>query len=288
MENINDSTGDPMEEMSSFDLSGLPEDFRNQSRIAVGTYSVPIVVNGELCGSGTLIRCGDTYGILTAHHVVKQLDFTANSDKKLYLSVADFPHRLTFEMRNLASITIAEPVSDESGPDMAFIKFPPSAPLGEIKARKSFLDISVVPETKLQESLYDDGLWIVVGFPGQLVASVGVSSSSTPAVCFRRIAFGVEQVVRSEFGEFDYLEILLDCPVKRWSLSSFGGMSGCGVWRVPIYRDGETKEFLYRNCYLAGIAFYQTEEADNSRRLRCHGGRSIFVQGLKSLREAGY
>src|SRR5271169_6870325 len=58
--------------------------------------STALILDGELAGSGTFIRSGKTYGILTAHHVIhnphdrsRRFDFSAGSSQELGLVVID-------------------------------------------------------------------------------------------------------------------------------------------------------------------------------------------------------
>ena len=69
---------------------------------------------------------------------------------------------------------------------------------------------------------------------------------------------------------------------------SFGGVSGGGVWRVPVYRkkgDPKGAEY-YQNRTLAGVAFYEENHLPDGRFfVRTHGPKSLYRTFLPELRK---
>jgi hypothetical protein len=102
-----------------------------QLRLIYG-YSSPLFLDKTLVGSGTFVTWKDQFGILTAHHVPHnpplaslRFDFSAGSDQRLGVALAEHAHCFEFQMRNLSLVDIAVPVDtadDGRGPDLAVIK----------------------------------------------------------------------------------------------------------------------------------------------------------------------
>jgi hypothetical protein len=87
---------------------------------------------------------------------------------------------------------------------------------------------------------------------------------------------------------WDYLELGLGHEDTADIGPSFGGVSGGGVWRVPIYRnrnDSPGKEF-FRDMTLCGVAFYEEDRGRGDRYfIRAHGPRSIYERLVARVRE---
>jgi hypothetical protein len=75
---------------------------------------------------------------------------------------------------------------------------------------------------------------------------------------------------------FDLIEIGVDYSNRSEALSTFGGMSGGGVWRVPLYQKDETKTIHFDDFYLCGVAFWESGNIDGKGFLRCQGARTIL------------
>lgn len=67
---------------------------------------------------------------------------------------------------------------------------------------------------------------------------------------------------------------------------SFGGISGGGVWQVPLLKTKEG-EIQAKEPIFSGVAFYQTAIVDKKRTIRCHGRRSVYESVYKALRNVG-
>ncbi len=60
----------------------------------------------------------------------------------------------------------------------------------------------------------------------------------------------------------------------------FEGASGGGLWRVQLEmkEEGTTMgEIEYKSPILSGVVFYQESKTMNSEILRCHGGKTIYL-----------
>lgn len=86
-------------------------------------------------------------------------------------------------------------------------------------------------------------------------------------------------------GEFDYVEIKIPLHSES-ALPTFQGVSGGGLWRAELMRATNGSLTIKGRHKLVGCAFYETEAKRKYRYIRCHGWRSIYDKGLRSLVEA--
>jgi hypothetical protein len=265
-------------------LGKLTEEFQDKLSQAIGHYSVPLVVDigaeYKFIGSGTLITFSGHFGILTAEHVVNyaadekyRLNTKFGSSQKLRVSVAEFPHDISIDLPYLKIETSGFRKDDYYGPDLAFVKIPPSPLLSELRARKSFVDITVSTEKRFENASTNSGCIAVTGFPDvdrvqQILQSNKLGFTVLEGLKGYGFITGEENY--EEHEAYDYLSLGVsygiggDVPIK------FGGVSGGGVWRVPIVRKkGEPEGTEYFDkFYLAGVVFFQGEIVDNECHLR--------------------
>ncbi len=231
-------------------LGKLTKEFQDKLSQAIGHFSVPLVVDigmeYKFVGSGTLIMFGDHCGILTAEHVVNyaaddryRLNTNLGSTQKLRLSVAEFPHDISIEVQYLEIETTGIRKEDYYGPDLAFIKIPPCPLLSELKARKSFVNISVLPEERFENARINSGCIVVTGFPEvdrvhQILKSKELGFTALEGL--KGYGFVTGEVNYEEHEGYDYLSLGVSYGTGGEAPLKFGGVSGGGVWRVPIMR----------------------------------------------------
>ena len=94
---------------------------------------------------------------------------------------------------------------------------------------------------------------------------------------------------RYEEAGFDFLELNVSYHPESEALQSFAGMSGGGVWRIPLFKrlDEPPEKVRFKEMVLAGVVFFETGIEGDKQRIRCHGGKSIFVNVLRALRDEG-
>lgn len=76
-------------------------------------------------------------------------------------------------------------------------------------------------------------------------------------------------------GDFNYCDAEVDYGEGRLLPESFGGVSGGGLWVVPL-AEGDEGALEAGRPMLYGIAFYQTSKEGTLRKIRCHGPSGIF------------
>jgi hypothetical protein len=252
-------------------LSELGKDRLNETSRAIGKYTTPLIYKEKLIGSATFITVDDAHGLLTAYHVADLIDFSCG---KLGINLVEHPHRFEIELLHLSHIPLAKPIEEEFGPDLSFIRIPESPELATIKARKSFYPLG----QQLSSALKTDGLWMITGHPEIQQYEEEPSGGFSKVNVFPGMGAcsGVERTFE-KYG-FDIIELGVDYSGRSEALSTFGGMSGGGVWRVPVYlEDGDkTKTVFYKDFYLCGVAFWESGDNGGKGVLRCQGPHAVY------------
>lgn len=273
-----------IEKTEAISITEIPQELFEEIKGKLSHYVVGFVrirenesfEDADLIGSGTLVESDGVYGILTANHVIEAL--TETGVIGLILSSVLFPaeHRYTLRVGHLKMVPVVRrPTYCESeGPDLGVVVLP-STYLGTIKARKSFYNLSSSRDEILTTPLANNiGIWFLCGSPSEL------TTEEDPRGGFGRVkrfyglfgAGGVQKGYTS--GKYDYLEFYVRCG-KNQLPESYGGISGGGLWQVPIQRspDGKLKA---KEPILSGVAFYQSSMANHMRSIKCHGRKSIY------------
>jgi hypothetical protein len=270
-------------------FGSIPRGVYEKAVAEVERFATLLVLEGKLAGSGTLVKCDNIYGILTAHHVVhnpKDRDrrFNFVGTQKLALLVEKRAHWFEIDLCACHCVDIGAPTGEDTGPDLSFIILP-EARLGTLKAKKDFYNISAKTDEKLKKSLSDDGIFIFAGCPAcngeESISPQGVQNLFLPLM---GACTSLEK--RYEDGSFDFLELNVSYKQPSEAVESFAGVSGGGAWRIPLRKrlEDPIENVDFNEIILSGVAFYQTEIEGDRRRIRCHGGRSIFQRTIKALR----
>ena len=282
------------DETFAIQLGELPGAIKEAIRHATKHYSVPLVVNQTPLGSGTLVEIDGHFGVITAEHVVHhpfkpdfRLTNQSHKGPKLLIPPMDSPGDIAFDSFALRIIK-TERRGDQYGPDLAMIVLPPSGALNQIRATRSFYPLAKSIEAKLAEAQRDTGFVAFCGFPASTQSKGNAELGFSEVLELGGFAFMTGPEKYEHHDEWDYFEL----GVRREQMgevgNSFGGVSGGGVWRVPVYRKkGEPKGAEYfENMTFAGVAFYEENHLPKGRFfVRTHGPHSIYETFLRTLRE---
>lgn len=260
----------PSSEIPDKLIEGIANALRNFStamiKLSVGQDGMAFQ---ELMGAGTFVTIGGVPGILTAHHVANQ--FLASDG--LGLTLIENEQNATIPWQHIKHIEVATPVNDEHGPDLSFLVLP-NPSLEGIKAYKSFYPLSAIQKGN---QVYRDKRdpWFVYGTIGERTTMEAPNKGFVEVRGYR--GFGGMTFAENIYskGKFDYVEVKADYG-ERDTPRSFRGMSGGGLWRVPLLiNDDET--IMAKDHILSGVIFYQTQLENGARFLRCHGPESLNV-----------
>lgn len=232
----------------------------------------------NLIGSGTFIVAGNVAGILTADHVVNMLGDSVS----LGLTLREQEHKYEVKAIYLDIRRIARGVDESEGPDLAFIALP-SSKLGAIRATKSFYNIERNRDRMLTAPPeFDLGIWALFGVPDIHTTNEPSKRGFGALKGFHGLCgFGF---VRGSYsvGNYDFLDFKVKYDSSPSIPNTFGGVSGGGVWQIPLLRTPngkiEPKEYI-----LSGVAFYQSKRSGLFRDIKCHARQSIYDLAYKAV-----
>ncbi len=260
-----------MTRLTTFLIKELPDELINGISEQIARYSVSLIEyrtdSAQSMGSAVLAYVGDTYGLITAAHVVKPvMDL-----EMLGIVLNAGAHRYEIPTKHLTSIVSSLDLSSDSGPDLGFLKLPGYA-VGRVKAHNVFVSLARHREKKFALS-NSKGVWVVHGSPE---ANVRVERNDRATTLLGKAMSYVTAPPDecSMIGDFDYLRFRAEYTDSNNLPETFQGVSGSGVWQLNVERRNEKFEIL--DVCLAGIAFRETKRTENSRELLCHGPHSLF------------
>ncbi len=269
-------------ELSETPIELIEEVSKQISHYLIGIVKIQKSLTSEdaiLIGSGTLVEIENTFGILTAHHVMERLP----PQGKIGFVLFEQLHRYTLQSEFLEKIVVDKELIPSEGPDLAFIVLPPTT-LGQIKALKSFYNLSLKRDKILSNPFKNDmGIWFLCGFPDEQTTYDRPIKGFEIVKGFHGLcgAGGVEK--EYIVGNYDYLEFEVHYNKNSQVPKSFGGVSGGGLWHVPLQKSKEGK-ITPQEIILSGVAFHQSSMINNIRTIKCHGRRSIYKVAYELVR----
>src|SRR6266446_4056658 len=232
-------------------------------------------------------------GILTAKHVVNhptkphlRLNYTGHPERLLRTAVGPFPHDLSISTNALRMVTTSR-TSNDYGPDLAFIALPEASFLHELRARKSFYNLTVKTAERKTSALDDVGFFALCGFPAVRDFTEAPSLGFTTVNGLYGYAMFTGPDNYRERDGWDYYEMGVSQKSANEFERTFGGVSGGAVWRVEMQRRDDAQpgsEYVSRMT-LAGVAFYEMDDRDQKGFfIRSHGPCSIYDKLINLVR----
>jgi hypothetical protein len=267
-------------------INDIPDKLLDDIGRIIKCYTTAIILvtidsKGEQCplliGSGTFVSTSNVFGILTAAHVVEKLIKKREFGRPylLGLTLNDYAQRYAIHSNSLEPIIIANGQIESDGPDLGFIVLPHSEK-GTIEATKIFhnLDKNRV-RILTAPPRFNEGLWAICGVPDEKTIDEHPDKRFAPFKgFFMFIGFGGVSGTYT-VGGYDYCDIKVKHNISPIIPDSFGGVSGGGLWQIPLKRSSlqtiEPIEYI-----LSGVAFYQTDRVGLYRSIKCHGRKSIY------------
>lgn len=270
----------------------VPRAFREDVCQSICDFSVGLirldetreVQEAQLGGSGTLVQVGALCGILTAAHVIKYLKGGPGIGLILANVFGPRFHRVEVPCDKIGWLTIAYGEVEGEGPDLGFLALS-VVDVGTVKAQRSFYNL-VKRERLLEEPpALDTGLWFLCGFADEATTLRGPERGYRIIKSFEG-ACGMGPVRnRYRLGGYDYLdyEVSYDSP-KNGPPLRFGGFSGGGLWQVLVGRKQDGGLHAIEHL-LSGVAFYESEQSENRKTIRCHAQDGIYRHALQAIRK---
>ena len=265
-------------------VGDMPESFRTGVLMkAFADYSVALgrVKDGKTSwlGSGVLVRKGNRYGILTAHHCLHACSppIELGSFQGDTMQFLAYPGRsIQVQPQELVEHPLGIPREDEFGPDLTFIEILSAERLGTFKAVGTFWSLDKEPSDILKQ----------FGQPLMPAASVGfpevhyntIQEDNRTRVQLRHMIYdnAIKEGAVFEKDGWDYLDSGIWYPGDANLPTSFAGMSGGPVWGMELRHHKSDGHINIEKHALIGITFYEIFRKGDEGRLRAHFIKSIY------------
>src|SRR5712691_2879312 len=145
----------------------IPPHIKDAGSREMSNYTISLILKQRLIGSGTLIRVGDEYGILTAGHVAKIVE---NADQSIGVNIADYPHGFFIPKQCLEHLVVgaSESLDNAEGPDLSILRILDVNDLSTIKSKKSFYPLEKPSLGQFwQQFPINEMFWYLVGAPDE-------------------------------------------------------------------------------------------------------------------------
>jgi hypothetical protein len=162
-------------------------------------------------------------------------------------------HNFTVLPESITITPIAVPLTDEVGPDLAFITLADWDKISRIKASKSFLPLLKDRDKMLSDPPpIENSLWYVCGAPYEKLRW-DESEAGFPDGTLEFMDLCLVGEVDRLFDRegYDYVEIDIASP-EGDTPANFEGMSGGALWQVPV-APAEGAPFVPVDHFLAGL-----------------------------------
>jgi hypothetical protein len=273
-----------MREHGHYSWNDIPKDILVQGIQEIGHYTVSLVAQNQVIGSGTLIRTGSAFGILTAYHVARLIFQDENG--VIGVNIDNRAHHFLIEVRHLqhAIIGRSRPGADESlGPDLSMLVIPDPLKVATISSKKSFFNVDRRSLQEFHDLPFQDSLWYIAGAPAELTWNLG--EPNTPGYTLGAQHFVGAAVFQGAENRdpFDYVILKIDAGEEVFP-SNYGGVSGGGIWLLSLTVDPDRgKETIdYEAPFLCGVAFFQGPLLQKQRLITGHGPKSLYEE-LRSV-----
>lgn len=279
-----------MPSVEEIPLGELPEGVieaasKDLAEYCVGFVRVEDTPRGQdavLLGSGTLVAIDSVRAVLTAHHVVSILPTIG----RLGLILGPTLQQHTVDTQGVTYLKIARGTIDANGPDLGAVVFAPSI-AGAIAAKKTFYNLELRREPLLSSAPdLHDGFWFVNGFVAENTVEERGKDGYDLIKGFYNLsgAGGPDEAVLE--GEHDYFIFPVSYGERSVAPKSFGGMSGGGLWQVPLTRDAQGR-ITHKKPLLSGVVFYQDVITQTSCTVKCHGRQSVYRVAYEAIASTG-
>lgn len=231
-------------------------------------------------GTGTFVKIGERFGILTAAHVTREIEW--HMPCPLGLTLVPEVHRFDIKPGFFDITEIGTPPSDGEGPDLSFIVL--GLPdVGAINARKSFLGLDRDRDKMLSHPpLLTDGPWFICGVPGSRTTEEAPEGGFQEVAGFHGMCGITVPLKEYSKDGFDYIEVDADYQGGVNIPSTFKGFSGGGLWQI-IPAESVVDDFTIGEILLSGVTFAESSMVHQSRTVICHGRSSVYGNAIEKI-----
>lgn len=257
---------------------------RSIANFSIGLAKLSVHDHAEdatAAGSGTLVVIGKVFGILTAAHVVQNLPDHGE------LALLRFPgkpgqiQKHTIDLSLSEKLVIASGSNGPTGPDLGFLRLP-LVNVQNLQSTNSFLNLGIRSNVELPAHEGRAHVDAVMGVVSEWTEELPPNRPSTRIKGFQLLYCGGTVTSKYQKDDFDLCTFRPEFEAGIEPPSSYGGVSGGGLWRTYFVPDGS-------NCVLenrlVGIAFYEFRNTIGAFNINCHGPRSIYVHAIGKIKE---
>jgi hypothetical protein len=259
-------------------LAEIPKELLDVLREKVWTYTASIFAvehsRPTYRGTVTCVTIAGRGYLLTAAHVWREL----RGDCFALSLEAD---RLLVPVRKdvVEAIILEASASSEWGPDLVLIGLPDLV-VRDISQVKAFYNVDKRRPQSGERPEYDVGVWAVVGAPAE-------QSVFREKEAILKISLFASVVASAQEREgFDYVDLSYYHEDRPDLPRSYGGISGSGLWHLPISTSPSGTVRWSGDARLEGVAFYQKPSGPLEGTIRCHGRKSLYEHAFARCRSA--
>jgi hypothetical protein len=242
-------------------------------------------VDAVLAGTGVLVTANGRHAILTANHVLQNLPKAGPTGLILLSKSGGMDHQFMLEMDYMQKVTVGQGSNEGLGPDLALIVLPRND-VSRLEVWKSFYNLSKRKNRMLERNpTKEKGFWVLCGLIGEMTQEMPPLPGMARNFAFKGLCGPVVVPGMRNDEQFDYCTVEVNCGQPYDLPESFGGCSGCGLWRLVLREDAGS--WRLDDLLLGGIAFYESAVHEGRRNIECHGCKSIYSNAEESLAGRG-
>lgn len=258
--------------MSDIPLVEIPAELLAEMRERVWFHTASLfAVEGSTPvykGTATCVAVAKKEYLLTAAHVWREL-----RGDRFALSLEADRLLVPIQTSLVEPTVLSETAFGEWGPDLALIQIPDLV-ARDIRQVKAFYNVDKRRPSSAAPPEYASGVWAVLGAPEE-------QSTFGEKEAVLKISLFASVVASAQVRDgFDYVDLSYFHEDRPDLPRSYGGISGSGLWRLPISRaEGQAIEWK-GELHLEGVAFYQKPISAVEGVIRCHGRVSVFERAV--------
>jgi hypothetical protein len=215
-------------------------------------------------GTCTFVSTHGARFLLTAAHVWDTIE-NQKLDLSLRLQREPVPLRVP---RESIEPTRHGPIGRAiDGPDLAFLRLPDFL-ADKVEVHKAFYDLD--RRAASPRPLPPNPYWVFAGAPQAYDRPQGPQTEM-------RFMIVASSIIRTHKSQgYDYVDVVLDPDSPVGLPPNFGGVSGSGLWQVPLQFSRVANPVGLP--HLSGVAYYEQRDSTGggTRFIRCHGIRSLY------------
>lgn len=240
-------------------------------------------VDAVPAGSGTLVTLRSAGGILTAAHVLQCLPNQGDVGLVNFSNLPSLDQMQKIDMALAEKVIIAPDKFGATGPDLGFLLLP-QLDAQNLSATCNFLNIEKMSHAvRASEQPAPPYIDAVIGVVDEWTKDLPPKRPSNRRKEFPALFGDGEVISKYKVNGFDLCKFEISYPDSLKPPSSYGGMSGGGLWRIYYEADGNGRN-LVREMRLLGVAFY-AYQSDGKQHIICHGPCSVYRHLVNAVLE---